>query len=192
MTMPMKTVPGVDAEGFVARDALCHTATESSDEEFLAAFRTPALVMNMTEDTSPSARSVASEKERSQKRTIVVDLAAEAQRPVPRSRYHQRIAFLTKRAGNPFPHMISLGRSMNNDVVLLVDTVSKFQGYFITKNGLWSFTDQHSANGTLLNGKLLEKGTRYDLADGDRLRLGTAVEAQFVMPATLLKQLRGA
>jgi hypothetical protein len=178
MMVTLKTAPSLGADNFLSRQELCAWAPHTNREDFCRAFPAPALAIVMGR---PSAAMSETDKESSRKQTAM-KLIVRPEWPV---RQDERIVFLTKRAGNPFGNMISLGRSLNNDVVLPVETVSKFHGYFINKDGEWSFTDQHSANGTSLNGKPLEKGTRNVLHDGDRMGLGAHLEARFLLPATL-------
>lgn len=105
--------------------------------------------------------------------------------------YDRRVGILAKRPKNLFPHMISVGRAMTSDLVYLVDTVSKFHGYFVHQEGSWSFTDQRSSNGTTLNGERMEAGSSRKLADGDKLSLGVTVETQFLSPGSLYDVLHG-
>jgi hypothetical protein len=100
-------------------------------------------------------------------------------------RYLDRVAFLAKRPGNPFPHFVSLGRSANNDVVVALDSVSKLHGYFTHGAEGWAFTDHGSTNGSILNGRAVERMQRTSLADGDRLKIGAGVTLRFLVPESL-------
>jgi hypothetical protein len=108
----------------------------------------------------------------------------------PLMRYNDRVAFLTKREGNPFPHMVSVGRALNNDVVIVLSTVSKLHGYFLCEGAAWSFIDHRSKNGTQLNDKAVKPSERQKLADGDRIRLGLELQAVFLSPRSLYDFLR--
>jgi FHA domain len=94
--------------------------------------------------------------------------------------YDGKVAFLRKRPGNPFPHMISVGRARNHDVCLALGTVSKVQCYFIRGADGWSVVDQRSRNGTYLNGERLVPSRPAPLRDGDELRLGEEILAKFL------------
>lgn len=100
-------------------------------------------------------------------------------------RYQDRCGFLTKRPGNPFPRMISLGRAANSDLVVAVDSVSKFHGSFTGAGEEWSFTDEESTNGSRVNGRELEPRRKRELKDGDVLLFGLEVQAVFFLPASL-------
>ena len=107
------------------------------------------------------------------------------------ARYHGRAVFVAKRAGNPFPNMISLGRSTSNDIVIALDTISKLHGYFLRDNDCWYYTDYQSTNGTVVNDRKVEKGEKRLLADGDRFKIGLDVMAELLLPMSLYERVRG-
>src|SRR5579883_107672 len=76
----------------------------------------------------------------------------------PKAEGLAEVVFLEKTDRNPFAHMITVGRAMNNDVVLADSTVSKVHAYFTRTPGGWMLTDQHSTNGTYVEGKQLPDG----------------------------------
>ncbi len=104
-------------------------------------------------------------------------------------RYLNRIAFLCKRPGNPYAHLVSIGRSASNDIAIAVDSVSKVHGYFALDGDSWSFTDHSSTNGSLLNDEPLQAGEKYPLADGDFLQLGLEVTLEYFTPGRLYDRL---
>lgn len=63
-----------------------------------------------------------------------------------------------------------IGRERDNDVVLLDLKASRYHAEINLKSGQWVLEDLGSANGTLLNGMPVEKGT--PLKSGDRITLG--------------------
>jgi hypothetical protein len=97
------------------------------------------------------------------------------------------VVFLQKSDRNPFVHMITVGRAMNNDVVLADSTVSKVHAYFTSTPGGWVLTDQHSTNGTYVEGKPLPDGGSAPLADGVVVRFGAEARATFFTPAQLYR-----
>lgn len=101
------------------------------------------------------------------------------------SRYRGKLAPLTKRSGNPFPNVISIGRALSCDVVLSLATVSKLQGYFRRQPQGWAFLDQRSLNGTLLNGIRLEPNKLHALEDGDEISIAEELVLTFVLPQSL-------
>ena len=101
------------------------------------------------------------------------------------SRYLGKLAPLVKRAGNPFSNVISIGRASSCDVVLSLATVSKLQGYFRREGEDWTFLDQRSLNGTLLNGVALEANRLHPLQDGDELSIADELVLTFVLPESL-------
>jgi hypothetical protein len=64
------------------------------------------------------------------------------------------IAPLAKRAGNPFG-MVTLGRAINNDIVLPYEDISKCHAFFYPKPNGWSILDAGSTNGTFVRGTKL-------------------------------------
>jgi pSer/pThr/pTyr-binding forkhead associated (FHA) protein len=103
-------------------------------------------------------------------------------------RYLGRVAFVAKRPGNLFGHLISVGRSATNDITLAVDSVSKVHGYFVREGDGWSFTDHSSTNGTTLEGQMLAPGNTYPLHDGVVLKLGVEAMLQYLSPESLYRK----
>jgi hypothetical protein len=102
-----------------------------------------------------------------------------------------RIVSVAKRSGTPFPGMITVGRSSNNDVVLKFQTVSKFHAYFTTEeNGKrHTLTDAGSTNGCLLNKRPLGEGEKVELTDGDTVNFGGDLPFTFFLPESLHRYL---
>jgi len=83
---------------------------------------------------------------------------------------------LRKRAGVDvaFNDRISVGRTVNKDIVLRHTTVSKFHGWFeVGADGGIYFTDAGSKNGTRINGKALSPRERSNVGVGDTIRFGS-------------------
>lgn len=192
--------PSPDSEGFIAFEALRAYARAVTAEEFVAHFPAPALQVTAIEikplvggQQDPTAI------ERSFRRTSISgeDEEEPTRRRTQRfgtetgaTRYQKRVAFLVKRSGNPFPHIVSVGRAMNNDLAITLGSVSKMHGYFVHAGERWSFADRHSTNGTTLNGARLEADKEYPLKDGDTLRIGLELVASFLVPQSLYLRLR--
>jgi hypothetical protein len=79
---------------------------------------------------------------------------------------------LLKKAGNPFPDRISIGRATNCDVVLRLSYVSKLHAHLVTEGERHRLVDQGSANGTEVNGELLKPNTEREVKVGDKVKLG--------------------
>jgi hypothetical protein len=153
---------------------------------FKVAYKQPAIHLTLNvSGRVKSAGETKSQKEKSFERTST--------RPPTRAtadRYQDRIAFIAKRDGNPFPNMISVGRALNNDIIVTLSTVSKLHGYFMSERDHWSFIDHGSKNGTKINDHPLQKNEKRRLADGDRIRLGLELLAVFYSPEALYGFLR--
>ena len=94
------------------------------------------------------------------------------------------IAPLAKRAGNPFG-MVTLGRAVNNDIVLLYEDVSKCHAFFVNKPDGWTIMDAGSTNGTFLRGKPLGVRTeeKLDLRSGSvELSFSPVIKCQLYTP----------
>jgi hypothetical protein len=79
---------------------------------------------------------------------------------------------LLKKAGNPFPDRISIGRATNCDVVLRLSYVSKLHAHVVTEGERVSLVDQGSANGTEVNGEALKPQVERAVKVGDKVKLG--------------------
>jgi hypothetical protein len=74
-----------------------------------------------------------------------------------------------------FPHMISVGRALNNDLVIVDESVSKLHAYFqkIPGTARLGIIDSGSTNGTWLNEERLPpEGAPIEVKAGARLRFG--------------------
>lgn len=176
-------VMGVNPEGFVPLATLSQVARAVSAAEFAERYPVAALVLTPVGGSNPGTLQrvlPADLREQSFQRTKLEAVGPGAER------YRDQAGFLAKRPGSPFPHMVSIGRAPNNDLVLALDTISKFHGYFTAGPGEgWTFTDGRATAGTARNGTRLEPGGKCELADGDWLLLGNEVLAQLFSPASL-------
>ena len=173
-----------DEHGFVNYEFIQRQAASLDRDQFLAAFPRPALMVIYrgldqaeNEGMDPSQSGV-------QLLTVSVRSAAVL-------RYLSRVAFVAKRPGNPFGHLVSIGRSNNNDITIAVDSVSKVHGYVVAEEDGWQFTDHGSTNGSRINGHSLEASRKYPLRDGDVLQLGLEVMMELILPETLYQRARG-
>lgn len=170
-----------DEHGFMDFDKLAKKARELDEAEFVAAYPRPALRVVYRGDGQTAE--AASDQSGVQLLTVAVKSAGIL-------RYLSRIAFIAKRPGVPFAHLISIGRSNNNDITLAVESVSKVHGYLVVDDDRYRFTDHGSTNGSKLNGHALETNKKYTLEDGDVLHLGLEAALEFLQPASLYRKLR--
>ena len=184
MTDPGWHYEGADEHGFVAYEELCRKTREISREEFLRRFPVPALLVVYRESDSPDAPLDPSSSAGVQLLTVSIKSAAIL-------RYLNRLAFLCKRPGNPYAHLISIGRSASNDIAIAVDSVSKVHGYFAHDGESWGFTDHGSTNGSLINDQPLTAGEKATMHDGDFLQLGLEVTLEYLSPGRLYDRTAG-
>lgn len=116
----------------------------------------------------------------------VVDRPTDKQRKPGRALVPERIYPVTKRPGTPFPHMISVGRSGNNDLVLPFGAVSKLHAFFshVAETDTWTVADAESSNGTFLGTRRLVPHERTPLRDGAQVVFGN-VGLSFVSATTM-------
>lgn len=172
-----------DPQGLVPLGQLHKRATELTREEFVEAYPVPALLFVHQEQIDGEAETVNLDEQKVQLLTLTIESAAIL-------RYLNRVMFLAKRPGNPFPNLISVGRSAKNDLVIAVETVSKMHGYFVNEDGQWYFTDHGSTNGSRLNDRPIEARSKMRLCDHDLLQLGSQVMLEILGPEALYERAR--
>ena len=180
MTTPEWTHPEADEDGFVPFELLKRQVAAMTFEEFLRKFPVPALLVVYRE---PEAMDEGARPSSSGIQLLTVSIKSRSV-----LRYLGKMAFITKRPGNPFAHLISVGRSAKNDITIAVDSVSKVHGYFVPGEQGWSFTDHGSTNGSVLNGEELRSGEKYPLENGAVLRLGLEVTLEIFDPPGLYRR----
>jgi len=86
----------------------------------------------------------------------------------------------------PYP-MITVGRALTNDIILMSPSISKVHASFSQDTrGNWCLTDCGSSNGTTVAGQRLAPASLTRVAPGDSLVFGASVSAQFVDSVGLL------
>ena len=171
--------PDANSDGFVAISRMRKQASIMGLEAFVSAFPQPALRSIDPSDSSTGIRKLLPVRDEG------VQLLTQMVDGVEGLRYLGKLAFVTKRPGNPYPHLISIGRSKTNDITVAVSSVSKVHGYFVRDDEGWKFTDHGSTTGSKLNKKKLSANEKVPLADGAVLQLGSDTTFQFHMPESL-------
>ncbi len=176
--------PDADEHGFAPFELIRKEAARTPRAQFLEHFPAPALLAVVGDGGSgPGSGGETVDPNDSGVQLLTVSIKSTAI-----LRYLGKLAFVTKRPGNPLAHLISVGRSANNDITVAVDTVSKVHGYFVRDGGGWSFTDHGSTNGSTLAGRELEPGEKYPLHDGAVLQLGLEAALQYLSPESLYER----
>lgn len=67
-------------------------------------------------------------------------------------------------------HVVKIGRSQNNDIVISDPSVSRIHAVMTYRDGVWSITDKNSANGTKVNGKVITSAV--ELCNYDTVTIG--------------------
>jgi len=80
-----------------------------------------------------------------------------------------RIVALEKSDRNAFKSKITVGRAKNNDVIVRAAKISKIHAAFVIGKDEWQIVDMGSVNGTMVNGKRLEKNQPVKLGSGDMI-----------------------
>jgi hypothetical protein len=90
-----------------------------------------------------------------------------------------RVIWLKKTNRNPFPGMITIGREPNHDVVIPMESVSRFHALIRRMEAGWFLEDSRSSNGTFLDGRKVQPGGSLQLRDGSAIELGREVYMKF-------------
>jgi hypothetical protein len=96
---------------------------------------------------------------------------------------------LAKKPGASFRDRITIGRTLNNDVVIADHSVSRLHAYVRPADG-WMVADAGSKNGSWLDGARLEPRREAQLSPGAVLRLGEVI-AMFYPASDLFDLLGG-
>lgn len=169
---------------FLTRNKLKKRARALSVDAFVHSYPQPGLLVEPT-----SVEAIEHESTQGMDHSGVQLLTVAAQ-GVGVLRYLNRIGFVRKRPGNPYAHLIAVGRSPRNDVVVALNSVSKVHGYFVNEGDRWFFNDRHSTNGSWVNEQQIPPGERMAVEDGDELRIGPEVRFRFLLPQSLYKTVR--
>ena len=92
-----------------------------------------------------------------------------------------RVIPLMKRDKNSSERMIFVGRSAENDIVLLNKMVSKLHAYFCEVPGsqVMQLVDMNSTNGTFINGAKVSPSVKTSLKDEDVISFGPETRLEF-------------
>jgi hypothetical protein len=118
-----------------------------------------------------------------------VPTASSLQRPTPAPiMLRQLLVFPIRSTGrSPYPSMVTVGRTRNNDIVISDVAISKFHAFFKEEDGKVTLQDAGSRNGTHLDGNPVpdaRRGKPIELKSGARIRFGE-IEFGFVRGAQL-------
>jgi hypothetical protein len=101
-----------------------------------------------------------------------------------------RVVLAIRKRQSSYPHMITVGRAPNNDVVIADGLVSKFHAWFRVSDGNIALADAGSANGTRVNELALVANAEPTLlSPGDKIVFG-ALAFRFVDAAGAWAALR--
>ena len=154
-------------------------------EEFLASAAPAALVRHRLEKEDPTSSGV---------HTLSIDEEIEETLPAGRESpplpTDLEVYPLTKKAGASFPDRITIGRTVNNDIVIADSSVSRFHAYVRRDGKQWVIADAGSKNGSALENKPLEARKERPLASRSMLRIGD-VDLTFYVAADLFGALGG-
>lgn len=189
-----------DEHGFVSLEHLADRARVASRDEFLRAFPRHCLRVDALDDgtVGPGVDQLLDPQDQG------VQLLTVTIRNAGILRYVGKVAFVTKRPGNLYAHLISVGRSVTNDITLAIESISRVHGYFVADGSPsvppavgegvqrawgsgWSFIDHGSTNGSRLDGADLVAGRRYPLCDGSQLQLGPGISLELLSPESLYR-----
>jgi hypothetical protein len=97
---------------------------------------------------------------------------------------------LTKKPGASFPDRITIGRTANNDIVIVDNSVSRFHAYVRLDDKQWIVADAGSKNGSWLSASSLAARKERKLSSKSILRIGD-VDLTFYLAPDLYAALGG-
>ena len=154
-------------------------------EEFLASAAPAALIRYKSDHEDNPMSGV---------HTLTIDQEIEETMPHGRESLKQVADFelfpLTKKAGASFPDRITIGRTVNNDVVIADTSVSRFHAYVRRDGNQWVVADAGSKNGSWLEAQSLAPRKERVLRSPAALRIGD-VDLTFYVAADLFDALGG-
>lgn len=111
----------------------------------------------------------------------VDDLLAAGENDEDETLLQARVIPLEKRDKNSSERMIFVGRSEDNDIVLLNKMVSKLHAYFSEVPGskVIQLVDMNSTNGTFVNGSKVSPSVKTNLEDQDIISFGPETKLEF-------------
>jgi len=97
---------------------------------------------------------------------------------------------LTKKPGASFPDRITIGRTPNNDIVIVDHSVSRFHAYLRKDGPAWVVADAGSKNGSWLGSGALEARKEKKITSKNIVRIGD-VDLTFYLAIDLFAALGG-
>jgi hypothetical protein len=88
------------------------------------------------------------------------------------------------------PATLTIGRSVDNDVVLHSKRVSNFHGMFVRPTERWMISDNNSSNGTFLHQERIRPNKPFPLTSGCEINFGHGVSVNFIEPGVMYDLLR--
>ena len=98
---------------------------------------------------------------------------------------------LAKKPGASFPDRITIGRTPNNDIVIVDHSVSRFHAYLRLDGKAWVVADAGSKNGSWLGSTTLEARKERTVSSKSIVRIGD-VDLTFYLAPDLYAALGGA
>lgn len=71
--------------------------------------------------------------------------------------------------------MFGIGRDKSNALIISDPKVSRFHAVVYFEKGVAYIKDTDSSNGTFVNEEKIESGKKYELNNGDKIKVGTTV-----------------
>ena len=103
-----------------------------------------------------------------------------------------RVIPVRKDRAQAFHDKITIGRTLNNDLVLRHSSISKFHAYFVWDPDTYDYTivDAGSTNGTFVNNVRLASMGKRTLTNGDAISFGGETDYLFLFAADLYSRIQ--
>ncbi len=145
--------------------ALGPDARELSADDFLERHGNAFLLLSATELNEPGGPA-----------STQLKILLDAESPAERTATLSLLVYPVRRSERSVGHLLTLGRTANNDVVVSDRSVSRFHAFIKPgEDGRLRIQDAESTNGTRVNGNSVPsqgQGPPTPLAPGDDVRLG--------------------
>jgi hypothetical protein len=162
-------------------EVLFQTIAQGNSDEFLVQFPHPFLI-NESEEINEESDSFATV---TTNRTL--SLTPASSRGL---RLDAKFVPVQKKKRGKFSNMISVGRTLSNDLTFNHTSISKFHAYFIQKSeGAWFIQDANSSNGTFVNGQRIAVEAPTAITDGMSVQFSPDTRFRFFTARGLYKYL---
>jgi len=146
-----------------------------SKSEFISKFKSPFLLLEIGLNPQDKKKYGTNSEKSASKKTVEINKITLEK---PRTIFVEQVK---KTSRNHFSKMITVGRTLNNDIIIHHPCVSKFHAFFKTDKSV-TITDAGSSYGTKLDNKQLIRNRDYPLLGREIIIFAEIIKSTFLMP----------